>query len=167
LQDCIVVVGAKDKRAFAGRDPEEWRKDGVEPGSKKPYTLTQRSAWLFQLDPKIASPGIGKPIGAYPRDHWLICAARSRELGTSLDRCGIVAQDPVWQEALATCWLHHEQASSWQTSPRAGICSQAIASERFYKKFWFLICKSARIYWKMTTLLPLCFVPPTKPGVMN
>jgi len=126
LQECIVVVEQRINVRLPEEIPEEWRKDGVEPGSKRPFSLTQRSAWLFQLIRRLPPGHWQTHWGLSPQEAIGLFAQQDREESwvQALTDAALLHQDLVWQEALATWWLHHEQASSWQTSTGRHLLQQ-------------------------------------------
>ena len=126
LHACIVVSGQKLSLELPDDAPEAWRKDGVEISGKSPFTLNQRSSWLFQLIRRLPPSDWQRYWGLSPETTISLFAQQDREeswVQALTDAC-LLHHDLSWQEALADWWLNNENASSWKTTAGRHLLQQ-------------------------------------------
>ena len=144
LLDCIELKDAKIVLNLPAEAPEAWRKDGVEISGKAPYSFTQRSAWLFQLQRRLPPKFWREKWGLEPLQTIALFAQQDREESwvQALTDASLLHHDLVWQEALAEWWLNQPNSSSWQTSTGRHLL-QALPAASLHKLLPLYLQKQA------------------------
>jgi hypothetical protein len=118
LQECVAIKEGKIQLNLPQEAPAAWRSDGVEVNGKAPFSLLQRSAWLFQLLRRLPPGFWSTHWGLAPEEAIPLFAQQDREeswVQALSDAC-LLHKDIVWQEGLLAWWIKNPHSSTWQNN---------------------------------------------------